>query len=502
MAISFNKYVDITSAVAATTLSQQRELIGRIFTTNNLVPTGSFVEFTDSDSVGSYFGTSSEEYKRAVYYFSFISKNVTSPNKISYGRWVNVNVAPMIFGKKVTATVAQFQAITDGSFVLTIGPDTHQLNGLTGIDFSSVTSLSDVASAIQTSINAETGTMWTAATFTYNSSQNRFEFVGGSAVDATISAQVPLFITNILSMIGFDNGAIFSNGSLAESITDCLINSSNASNNFGSFLFMPTLTLSQQTEAAIFVDSLDVVYQFYTEVSLSDYITNSNALKIYSGVGMTIASPPTTFLTPEFPEQLPMNIMAATDYSAQNSVQNYMYQTSSLTPSVTDTTLSNDLDSKRVNYYGRTQQAGKFIDFYQRGVLFGNVDDPLDMNTFANEQWLKDAAGAQIMALFLALSEIPANVKGRLILLNGLQSIINQALFNGVISVGKTLNTTQRLFISQISGDKNAWYQVQNIGYWVDCRILLVGLEYQATYILIYSKDDAIRKVQGSHILV
>jgi hypothetical protein len=202
-----------------------------------------------------------------------------------------------------------------------------------------------------------------------------------------------------------------------------------------------------------------------------------------------------------------MMILAATDYTRVNAVQNYMYQQFALTPTVTTTAESDRLDGLRVNYYGRTQTAGQQIDFYQRGTLMGLATDPIDMNVYANEQWLKDSAGAEIMTLLLALSEVSANSQGRGEVLTTLQGTIDQALNNGVISIGKALTTIQKLYITNASGSADAWHQVQSIGYWVDCVIQSYvtvddRTEYKAVYLLIYAKDDAIRKVEGTHTLI
>ncbi|HUV84133.1 MAG TPA: DUF3383 family protein, partial [Methanosarcinales archaeon] len=129
------------------------------------------------------------------------------------------------------------------------------------------------------------------------------------------------------------------------------------------------------------------------------------------------------------------------------------------------------------------------------------------MNTYANEQWFKDSAGASIMSLLLSLAKVSANIKGRSQIISTVQSVINEALFNGTISIGKDLNNTQKIFISEITGDDDAWMQVQNIGYWLDATIESYVApssltEYKAVYTLIYSKDDAIRSVDGTHILI
>ena len=61
--------------------------------------------------------------------------------------------------------------------------------------------------------------------------------------------------------------------------------------------------------------------------------------------------------------------------------------------------------------------------------------------------------------------------------------------------------------IGQLTGDENAWQQVARIGYWLDCVLQSYvttdsRTEWKAVYTLIYSKDDAIRKVEGSHVLI
>lgn len=499
MAISFKKYVDITSGVGGNGAVRQRDLIGRLFTTNPLVPTGSFVEFENADDVATYFGSSSAEYLRAAFYFGWVSKNISRPRKISFARWVDAAVAPRIYGDTGAQALASWTSITAGAFILTLGATTNTMSSL---NFSAATSLSDVASIIQTAIRTKTGSMWTAATVTWNSTRQSFDFVGGSTGEAVISVTAGSGGSDIAGQLGWLSGEILSNGAGAESVTDTLIASSDLSDNFGSFLFIPALTSDQVVEAATWNDTQNVKFQYCVPVLAVDASTYSAALIGLSGVSLTLSD-----TAAEYPEMVPMIILAATDYSKRNSVQNYMFQQFDLTPSVTTTTDANTYDPLRVNYYGRTQTAGQYIDFYQRGTLMGGQTDPVDMNVYANEQWLKDAAGANIMGLLLALSRVSANAEGRSQLIAILQDVIDRALFNGTISVGKPLNTTQKLYIGEITGDDLAWHQVQNIGYWLDCTIESYvttdsRTEWKAVYTLAYSKDDAIRKVEGTHVLI
>jgi len=384
MAISFTKYVDITSGVGGGAGVRERELIARIFTTDTALAVGTMAEFDTLADVGTLFGTVSEEYERAEFYFGWVSKNITAPKKISFARWDDTPVT-------------------------------------------------------------------------------------------------------------------------GETITEILTATTEANNNFGSFCFTTTaaLTVDEVEEAATWVNAQNVRYLFSSSVASSVASAWSAALIGYAGTALTLDE-----IADEYHEMIPMIILAATDYAKRNSVQNYMFQQfPTATPTVTTTTLSNTYDGLRVNYYGRTQTAGQNIDFYQRGVLMGGATSPVDMNTYANEMWLKDAAGAAIMSLFLSMPTVSANAKGRAQLLSIIQSVIDRALFNGVISVGRVLNTTQKLYITNITGDELAWHQVQSIGYWVDCVIESYvttdsRTEYKASYTLLYAKDDVVRATTGSHILI
>ena len=83
MAIDFRKYVDITSGVVGGAGVKRKDLIPRIFTTNELVPPDTVLQFGSADLsvIGELFGTASEEYKRASFYFGFLSKTTQKQSK-------------------------------------------------------------------------------------------------------------------------------------------------------------------------------------------------------------------------------------------------------------------------------------------------------------------------------------------------------------------------------------------------------------------------------------
>ncbi len=212
MATSFTRYIDITSGVGAANAVPQRQLIARLFTDNPLLPPQSYIEFDTALEVGSYFGTTSNEYFRALYYFSFISKNITSPQTISFARWVDTAQAAMIFGLAGGQSYATYSSISSGSLGLTIA-GVH--NNLSSLDFTGAVNLAGVASVIQAAIQAETGSgaQWTGATVVYSAANGgSFIFTSGSAVTATISVQAGVGGTDISALIGWLPEATFVQG--------------------------------------------------------------------------------------------------------------------------------------------------------------------------------------------------------------------------------------------------------------------------------------------------
>lgn len=502
MPITLKKYVDIVSGVGGAAQVLQRELIGRIFTDNDLLPVRSLAEFTNPEDVGTFFGTSSEEYRRAVLYFGFISKNITKARKLGFARVNLTDEEPRIAGGRTLAPLAQWQAILTGSLSISIGGVNLDL---TGLDFSGAASYAAVATIIQTAIRTGVGAVFTAATVTYDAVNRRFNLVGGATGVAEISTSTPpagVDIRTVANWVpGVDplTGPRYSDGAVAESPLDAVTASATASNNFGSFLFMPAVSLEEISAVAAWNETQNVAFMYTVKVLEADVSAYVAELGAFGGVGLTLVGPTAT----DFPEMAPMIIQAATDYTRPNSVVNYMFQQLDLDPIVKDTAFSNALDSARVNYYGQTQQAGQPINFFQRGVLLGGATDPVDMNVYSNEQWLKDRAASSILGLLLAVGRVPANEQGRGQVLAQLQADpIADGLSNGTISVGKILTQTQRQYIGQVTNDPDAWRQVESIGYWVNVEMVPDGAEYKAVYILVYSKDDAVRKVEGSHILI
>ncbi len=500
MPIPQSRYIEITSAKGGGTPVPLRELTARLFTTNLLVPTSSTLSFSTLESVGDMFGTTSVEWMRAAFHFGFIGKQISSPRTIQFSRWTNADSVPRIYGATGGQSFSTYTPITDGSLTLTIGAETLDL---TGLDFSAVTDIAGVATVLQTGIQTGTGAQFSAATVVYDAVRASFNLVGGAVAVAAISIAAGSAGTDVSGLIGWRNAtALLSAGLLAEQPVDAVSNSAVYSNNFGSFAYLDALTQAQIVAVAQWTHAQNVVYQYHVPVLEADYSAISAAVNGLSGVGLTAQGP-----AGEFHEQFPMAILAATDFTRRNAAQNYMYQSGALTATVSTGTEANTLDNLRLNYYGLTQTAGQTRAFYQRGYLMGGATAPVDMGVFANEQWLKDSIAAGLATLLQNSPGVPASDVGRGQVVGSIQNgTIPTASLNGAISVGRTLTQEERQFVTSVTGEELAFQQIETLGYWLDANIISRTVnnvqEFIAQYTLIYARNNTIRKVEGSDILI
>lgn len=499
MSIAFSKYVRITSGVGGAAVSRNRELIPRVMSTSELLSPDAVYEFTTAEDVGNFFGKQSEEYKRALFAFAWISPLTTALRKISFGAFPKAGNRASVFGRSAVYSLDALKAVGSGTLELILNgtPATLAAN-LTG-----ATSLSDVAVLLTAALAAESEPLLSSATCEYDATAQRFE-VRLAAPDSSVLAVTGGTIAEVAGLVGV--GTITTVGSPVLTAAEAVSASIAISDNCGSVLFTyeaGVTSLRDVTEVAQVLAAENVKYQYYPAVARADWVTFYEALKGIAGVGLHDTSP----IADKFPEMMPAAIMGATDYTRFRGTQGYMYRQFDMPATITDTPTSNLADANRINYYGQTKKAGAPIEFYQRGKLTGGVTAPVDMNVYANEQWLKDYAGSQFMDLLVALAEVPASDEGRGQGIAVVQAIVDRALFNGVISPGKELTTVQRLYVAQVTGDPNAWRQIENLGYWynvvIDSATAEDGTtEYTLKYVLLYAKKDLVRAVEGTHTLI
>lgn len=495
MAIKSTEYVFITSGVVGVSVAQQ-ELIGRRFTENPRVPVGSILRVSSGEA-DTFFGAQSAEAAFARQYFSIVlPAPISRPGYLQFAAYAPDGRVPRVFGLQISASVADFVANSGQTLTLNLGGNPQTT---AAINLASAVTFADVASAVQVGIRALTGPQYASATVTYDALSGSFAIAGSAVEPATASVAVGS-LAGLLGLNGL--GVISSPGAAPQTPIEAFQAAEQVSDSFGSSSFGSTIELDDALLLAQYVAGENVKYMQFWPVDENEFDTWSAAMLSIASNGLVLNR-----TAGEYKEAIPMGIQAASDYDVRNGGRvNYMFRQAGLTPDVTSTQESRTLNAARVNYYGRTAVFGQQIDFFQRGYLMGPMTAPLDMGVHSGEQWLKSFCTSKFFALLLGTRGIPNNNDGRGAILAAIQSATAQAFFNGVISVGKLLTSTQIEVVTQITGDPLAYLEVQNKGFWADVLMteeVVNGVtEYVAKYTLVYSKADMIRKVEGSHNLV
>lgn len=507
MSIPITKYVAITSAIANTAEASRKDLIPRVFTTNELFAANTVYEFTSASDVGTFAGTTSAEYLFASEYFGWVSKKATQASKLSFMRYSFDALAPYIYSTQDLTALATLKAITDGSMIVTLGGTSYTI---TGLDFSSAESYADIASVIQTAIQANTdgGELWTNATVEYQTSPAGFKLTGGvTGANEITYATAADEGTDVSALIGWTSGtgAVISNGTDAQTISDILDKTIDLSTNFLTFGFLsPSDAIDNLAAVGSWVNTQNMSYRFCFDVGSANYTEAIATAAGYEGMTANYnINYGNTDINPAW--IMPAILPATTNYDKANGVKNYMFQEfdeQAVAVGDNDGTLYQTLDNLCINYNGQTQKSGKTIAFYQNGFNADGTDTAI----YDNEAWLKDAITTDMLNAFLGLDFISADDDGLSILTGVLQNNCDEALNNHVFSKPRTLTTSEKAYINQITGDENGYLAVQNNSYTFTIEITTETsgstTVYVGSYTLIYLKNDVIRKVEGSNILI
>lgn len=485
MAISQERYVEITSGVAGGTAIAMQKLVGRVFSNHRALEPDKLYSIRNHPEAVLFFGEDSREAQFSALYFNYVSPlPATKAKELQFFLHSGAARLAEYVGADTIDEVESIKAIESKEVFVIINNGSQEEFT---VDVSKAVSYSDVAEALASAIKLNVAYELDA--------MGRGGFVvRGDFKDLALSGA-------IMSACGLTQGRVIA-GKDSQTLAEAIAESTDY-DSFGSAIALTENTIDELKRAAELVASYNVRYQFYIDVPVGmeqeyfDAFGGTASTGLIYGKGDLLLS------------ALPAAIMAATDYDRRNSTVNYMFRSPQITlPNQVSTNAeANRLDPIRINYYGQTQANGTKISFFQRGYLCGPTSAPLDMSVHANEQWFKALLTQEWFTLLVSQNKVPANRDGESMGLMVLEGVIEKAIFNGVISRGKTLTTNQKISIGEITGDHNAWHEVFDRGYWAEVRILEEtgesGLaEYKMQYTLIYAKGDNVRKVTGSHNLI
>ena len=460
MSINANRLVNILPRVigaGATNL----ETIGNLLTKNSLIPVDNMaIRFASADSVAEYFGADSDEYKFAAQYFSGFNNQQKGISALVISRRVDTAVSAYVKGGKISATLAQFKAVTDGAFSITVG---GTVKAVTGVDLSEATSLSDVANTVATAITGVSGA--------YSTVTGGFIFTTtATGANASITvATAPASGTDLATMLCISEakGAVTSIGSDAMTVAQNMNAVAMFTRNWVGLTPVYAATAQEYEDLSAWVDIDD-------DYALIAWTTDSNvtdSATFGSTVFANLTDYNCTFMM--FGDQQDaafiLAIGAAIDWErVQGMVTWFGKTTSGLHPRVLSNQISENLDGLRVNYIGQYAARNSEFRLVNRGILSSTLYNFIDV--LYGMIWFKSALQTSILNGLTSVNRAPYTPYGYAQVKAWIQDPITTALRNGVIDTGLALSESQKTQImnevgEDISNDlfaKGYWYRVDD----------------------------------------
>ena len=418
--------------------SGQLVMSGLLLTDNPLCPFPQLLAFSSDTEVGAYFGVDTDEYKLATVYFLGYDNSYRKPEKLYFARRCSTAFGGELIGAPVTATYAQFQVITDGTFSITV--DGTEVT-VEDADFTDVNSMSTVAQVLENSLSLAGA----GVTVAYSSVTKGFIITNnttgdGGSLSYVTACETGTDISAMLAMREEDNAVIYS-GSDALTPAEVMEEVTNQTKNFATFTCVSEMTDEEVVGFAQWNNGKGVSYMFsaWKDDTNADVIALKDSIKDFAGTSLVRGSAEyAVFIMAE---------AASIDWNRRQGVINFAFKSQSgLAPIVTDGVEASALETAGVNYYGRWATRNPEFVFLYNGAISGSYKW---IDAWVNAIWLRSAIQISCMDGLKMAGRVPYTEMGYTQISAWLQDPINQAILNGCIDAGVVLSEKQKaeLFI-------------------------------------------------------
>jgi hypothetical protein len=372
------------------------------------------------------FASNTEEYKEAAAHFG----QDPAPDILLIGnRFVAPQHGKLRGSSAVSSTVSDYTGTTNGGFDISLNGTNQQIFGL---DFSAAAAMADIATAIQTKLNAalaSTTCTWDGTKFIITSPTTGIASIVGYAVAPTGGSSP----TDVSTLLGFTvaSGALAVAGIAAESMTDTI----NASLRFNQTWYGLGLTAAASTQDV--KDSMAAAQAskfmfFETSADPNTAIGSATSDLAYFAKNLGYDHVAAFFdsANPGYLSDSAMARLFIVDFTQPNSITTlWGKQAPGFAPSDINETQKAALDGKNCNYYA---SVGGYNMFQPGKVANGRfIDEVIGLD------WLQATLQN---ALFVALTDtttgIPQTDPGVSVLVQAAENALAQAKTNGLLAPG------------------------------------------------------------------
>lgn len=448
MSINADKLVKVLPRVI-TAGSSTLELNGLMISTNSFIPTEKFLSFYSSDEVGAFFGTTSKEYELSVNYFLGFNNSTKKPTTLLFARDITSALKGCLFGGKVNTTLEVLKTITNGDFNITIKDINVELSG---IDLSGATSLSDIASTLQTAIRTgQTDPALTSATMSYSSINKNFIIETGSAGEEATISYATGDIAEVLNLT--QQTAIFvSNGKNATPIASMMNSFKTISLNWVSFMTITEMTKENKIDYATWVNSQNSGCRFVYVCQDSDANAKVNGNETNTGylINYLELSGTTLQYNTANLSAFVMGAIASINYEVENGRITFAFKSQDgLSYTCNEDNDAENLTKNGYNFYGDYATNNDKFKLYQSSKVSGQYQW---LDSLVNAIWLNDRLQTNILDLMANSNSLPYNQVSYDKIINACSDTLQLAVNNGVITKGITLSATQKIQLMNEAG--------------------------------------------------
>lgn len=452
MSINIDQIFPVVSNVVGLS-STDASLAGLFLTENVLVPNSDdyrVMQFNDLATVGLWFGTTSDEYTAATNYFNAFNGASKLPKFILFGRFITAAISPYLQSGVITSTLAEFQAVTSGSITFTVDGTAYPI---VNIDLSTATSLSAVGAIMLAAIQGAIPGI-TSATFNYNAVTRKFTFdTAETGIVHTIDFTSDTPLAAMLEMREQDGGYL-SQGADAQSPADNMTALTAVTRDWASFtrIFDTSGDTTYEIDLALcsWTNSQNDSYKYVpwlTETNLTILNNTSNFASVLATYAYENIIP--VYNTLQL-AAFTVSFAASTDFRSNNGSISYAFKSQSgLAPTVTNDTVSQALLQKGVSFYGDYKSTATDYRFFQDGSITGEFGYA---ENFDNNYWLKDQLQNTYATLFNGTNKISDSNEGYIMIQTAVKTMMQKAIFNGVVKLNVTIDDATALILKQQAG--------------------------------------------------
>ena len=491
MAISANQIVQVLPRILTGT-GQDLVFNGMVLDENTRIPTASPISFSSADAVGEYFGVASDEYTFASVYFGGYNNSQLKPSLLYFYKLAPNGVSPFVRGTSLTpaTALATLTAITSGSFSVIINGDNYEL---TSLDLSAATSLSDVASTIQSALVTAGATN---AVVSFSSIDNSFTLDAGE-VGAEKSVTVPS--GDVATAMGFaEDTAVVSAGADAQTVTETMTELTSSFQNFVTFTTLAEASDADAISLAQWATTQANAGTMYLYVCWDSSEANKDPLNttVIAEQLKALEVTATTVVYPSYKiAAFTMGAAASIAWDQTNGTITFAFKAQSgLGADITKTEDSVALLGHGVNFIGNYATRNDNFVFFYNGQMLGEW---AWIDTYLNACWLCNALQVQLMAMFTANRRIPYTEAGYAIIRANCRDVINRAINNGVINAGVSLSEAQiSTLVSELGGDFSN--EIYTNGYYLQILDATANARQQRTSPpcnLVYTYGGAVQRL-------